>query len=57
MENLSFAFTPDKKKLVLKVFMNVENEGELGIEDHLLFKKELSIPENVWNLIIEVDEE
>jgi len=37
--------------------MNVENNrGELGIEDHLLFEKKISVPINVWNLIVELDE-
>lgn len=57
MENMSVAFTPDTKKLTLKVFMNLKDEhGELNTEDYLLFTKELVIPEEIWNLIVEIDE-
>jgi len=58
MKNLSIAITPDMKKLKLKVFMNVKDlKDNLGVEDHLLFKKELSIPVNAWNLILELEED
>ncbi len=57
MKDFSVAFMPNSNKLVLRIFMNVENNrGELGIEDHLLFEKKISVPINVWNLIVELDE-
>jgi len=58
MKNLSFAFEPGSRNIKLKVFMNVEdNRGNLGVDDHLLFEKTISIPVNVWNLILELNEE
>ena len=57
MENFSVAFNPESKDMEIKVYMNVKDiAGNLGVDDHLLFKKVISIPVNVWNLIVEIND-
>ena len=58
MELMSLACRPQNGNLEIRVYYNYENEeGEFETKDFLINTKDFQIPENVWNVIIELVED